>query len=277
MRRFAATIRDSGGFDFDYQAVLNRATALGYTLPNAAQQVKENALMVAIKAAFGVTSSKSISNIASVPILQMLMFATNGDSDYTTISWRNPSNSARQATKVNSPSFTALSGFNRSTTGYLNSRVSTGEYNQQDVTYVTRAFVNAGEDASVTMGAANDNNLGATNGGIFHQPRNIANNTTSRTSSTGVLSQANSDSRNRIWTARSGGTIYQAINNATWGTSSQTFTSVSTKDIFLLRVNGAGTSEFGSTRGISLYIQFTKLLTQTEKDNIDTALANYLS
>jgi hypothetical protein len=33
------------GFDADYQAVLNRAIALGYNLPLASQQIKQNQLV----------------------------------------------------------------------------------------------------------------------------------------------------------------------------------------------------------------------------------------
>jgi len=35
-----------GGFDADYQAVLNYATTQGYSLPSASQQTKQNKLLV---------------------------------------------------------------------------------------------------------------------------------------------------------------------------------------------------------------------------------------
>ena len=38
------------GFDTDYQAVLNRATTLGYTLPSAPQQILQNQLVLDLKA-----------------------------------------------------------------------------------------------------------------------------------------------------------------------------------------------------------------------------------
>ena len=37
-------------FDPDYQAVLDRGTTLGYTLPSSAQQILQNAVVVSLKA-----------------------------------------------------------------------------------------------------------------------------------------------------------------------------------------------------------------------------------
>jgi hypothetical protein len=37
--------------DTDYQAVLTKATSLGYTLPSASQQAKQNTLVLALKSA----------------------------------------------------------------------------------------------------------------------------------------------------------------------------------------------------------------------------------
>ena len=38
-----------GGFDADYQAVLNYATSQGYTLPSASQQILQNQLVLDLK------------------------------------------------------------------------------------------------------------------------------------------------------------------------------------------------------------------------------------
>jgi hypothetical protein len=37
-------------FDTDYQAILSRATTLGYTLPSVSQRIKQNALVLSLKA-----------------------------------------------------------------------------------------------------------------------------------------------------------------------------------------------------------------------------------
>lgn len=103
----AATLRlrgTSDGFvsttplDADYQAVLDRASTLGYNAPNASQQTLQNTLVEDLKTA-GIWSKLDV----------FYVFATNGDSDYATLNWKSPS--SFQATKVNSPTFTENQGF----------------------------------------------------------------------------------------------------------------------------------------------------------------------
>ena len=86
------------GFDADYQAVLDYGTAQGYTAPSAAQQTLQNTLVTDLKTA-GVWDKLDV----------FYVFATDGDSDYATLNWKAPS--SHQVTKVNSPTFTADSGF----------------------------------------------------------------------------------------------------------------------------------------------------------------------
>ena len=98
----------SGGFDTDYQAVLDRSTALGYTAPSASQQTLQNTLVEDLKTA-GVWDKLDV----------FYVFATDGDSDFATLNWKAPS--SHQVTKVNSPTFTADSGFTGDgTSAYLN-------------------------------------------------------------------------------------------------------------------------------------------------------------
>lgn len=95
-------------FTAEYQAILNRATALGYTKPSAAQQIKQNNLIVNLKAA-------GIWNLLDV----FYVFATDGSSDFATLNWINPS--LFQCSKVNSPTFTSNKGFKgNGTTSYIN-------------------------------------------------------------------------------------------------------------------------------------------------------------
>jgi hypothetical protein len=94
--------------DADYQAVLDRSTALGYTAPSAAQQTLQNTLVEDLKTA-GVWDKLDV----------FYVFATDGDSDYATLNWKAPS--SFQATKTNSPTFTADSGFaGNGSSSYLN-------------------------------------------------------------------------------------------------------------------------------------------------------------
>jgi len=100
-------------FDASYQAVLDRGTALGYTLPSPAQQIKQNQLVVDLKAA-GIWSLLDV----------FYVFATDGDSDFATLNWINPAQF--QSSKVNSPTFTTNSGFNgNGTTSYINTNYAT--------------------------------------------------------------------------------------------------------------------------------------------------------
>ena len=87
-----------GGFDADYQAVLDRSASLGYTAPSASQQTLQNTLVADLKTA-GVWDKLDL----------FYVFATDGDSDYATLNWKTPA--SYQGTKVNSPTFTTNGGF----------------------------------------------------------------------------------------------------------------------------------------------------------------------
>jgi hypothetical protein len=78
--------------------VLDRATVLGYTLPSVGQQVKQNQLVLDLKAA-GVWAKLDV----------MYVFATDGSSDFATLNWKNPS--AHQCAVVGTLNFTTNSGF----------------------------------------------------------------------------------------------------------------------------------------------------------------------
>jgi hypothetical protein len=93
-------------FDTDYQAVLNYATSQSYTLPSASQQVKQNQLVLDLKAG-GIWSKLDTFGV----------FATDGSSDFALIDWKRLS----QYTAVNSPTFTTNQGFQgNGTSSYIN-------------------------------------------------------------------------------------------------------------------------------------------------------------
>lgn len=89
-------VQSSGGFDVDYQAILNYATTQGYTLPSSSQRVKQNKLLVDLKAA-GVWNKLDT----------LAIFATDGNSDFALIDWKRLS----QYTAINSPTFISNGGF----------------------------------------------------------------------------------------------------------------------------------------------------------------------
>lgn len=88
----------AGGFDADYQAILDYATTQGYTLPSASQQALQNQLVVDLKSA-GIWSKLDIFYVC----------ATDANSDFASINWKNPNNF--EIIEVNSPTFTTNEGF----------------------------------------------------------------------------------------------------------------------------------------------------------------------
>lgn len=65
--------------DADYQSVLNRSTALGYTAPSASQQTLQNTLVTDLKTA-GVWDKLDM----------LFVFANDGSEEYSLIDWKNP-------------------------------------------------------------------------------------------------------------------------------------------------------------------------------------------
>jgi hypothetical protein len=84
-------------YDPDYQAILNRATTLGYTLPSASVQAKQNTLLTSMKAD-GVWAKLDV----------FYVFAQDGGADFGTLNWKNPN--ANQSTLVNTPTFVSNGG-----------------------------------------------------------------------------------------------------------------------------------------------------------------------
>ena len=85
-----------GGFDSDYQSVLNYATTQGYTLPSETQQILQNNLVLDLKSAGIWAKLDSFS-----------VFATDGNSDFALVDWVR----LTTQTAFNSPAFTPNLGF----------------------------------------------------------------------------------------------------------------------------------------------------------------------
>lgn len=96
----------------EYQAILDRATALGYTHPSAAQKTKQNQLIVDLKAA-GIWTLLDT----------FYVFRTDGDASFALLNWKSPS--TFEISRVASCTFTSGQGFNgNGTTMYLNTNFS---------------------------------------------------------------------------------------------------------------------------------------------------------
>ena len=84
--------------DADYQAVLDRATDLGYTPPTTSQQTLQNTLVADLKSA-GIWDKLDL----------FYIWATDGDVDFAGLNWITPS--SFEITRINSPNFTTNVGF----------------------------------------------------------------------------------------------------------------------------------------------------------------------
>jgi hypothetical protein len=94
--------------DPDYQAVLDRAVFLGYSVPSESQQIKQGNL---------ITSLKSVGIWAKLDVFYN--FANNGGADFGRLNWKNPS--LYESTLVNTVPFTINEGFEgNASNSYLN-------------------------------------------------------------------------------------------------------------------------------------------------------------
>jgi hypothetical protein len=98
------SIPSGTSFDSDYQAILDKAVSLGYTLPSSNTQTLQNTLLTSLKTD-GVWDKLDIFYVFAVD---------NNASEFTTINWKNPNalvNTPTQSTLINAPAFTNKAGF----------------------------------------------------------------------------------------------------------------------------------------------------------------------
>ena len=122
-----------GGFDPDYQAILDYATAQGFILPSAQEQIIANQFMIELKAA----SSSGLVGYGMIKV-----YATNinyGGSipallDYTGINWANAG--SNQSTRINTITQALKEGYSSDgTTSYINENILADAVSQDDVFY----------------------------------------------------------------------------------------------------------------------------------------------
>ncbi len=122
----------SGGYTSEYQAILTKATSLGYTLPSPANQIKQNAFMQALKTA-GILSH--------LDCLRVYKYSNN--ISFAGIDWIDPTRTV--STNVNTPSLDDAKGiFGNGTTSYVNLNATPSlltKFTQNDASY----FVYAGD------------------------------------------------------------------------------------------------------------------------------------
>lgn len=225
--RFAA-------YDADYQSVLNMATALGYTLPSAAHQIKGNQFVLDLKS-YGIWTLLDV----------LYPFATSGDSDFATLNWISPT--TYQATKVNSPTFTSSVGFNgNGSTSYLNTTFAPSagvNYTLNDASFFAYCGTDAAQDNRQLVGAWAAG--GVTTAAVQLNPRNATDLGGTRVNQT-TGGGNNSTNTNAIGFYHITRTASNARANYKNGTQLDTFTSASSsrppQSIYLGAANQAGSA-----------------------------------
>jgi len=117
-------------FETEYQAVLDRGTALGYTLPSYSQQILQNKLLVDLKNADVWAKLDVFYN-----------FANDGSAEFGTLNWKSPT--TRQCTFLTSPlNFISNQGIQGTGLGYIstNFNPTLGGPNQYTLNDASRYF-----------------------------------------------------------------------------------------------------------------------------------------
>lgn len=213
-------------FTTEYKAVLDRGTALSYTLPTTTTQQKQNKLLKSMKAD-GVWAKLDVFYVFAVD---------NNASAFATLNWKNPS--ANQSTLVSSPTFVNNGGFQgNGTSSYINTNFNPAtqgvNYTLNDASryffshaIVTGRFdgVDATNSNSITRGNVTSHRINSgttgTLSGMFDYTTAVNTKSIHRTSSTSV-------------------TLY---NSTTGSTFIQASTSVLSVNQFILK----GFTTFGS-------------------------------
>lgn len=128
-------------FDVDYRAVLDRGTALSYTLPTLAQQKLQNKLLMDMKAD-GVWAKLDV----------FYNFANNGSQEFGTLNWKSPT--TRQSTLIGTPNFISNQGFQGTGTSYIdtnfNPTIGTNNYVQNNASRYIYMYT-AGVSSNVSL------------------------------------------------------------------------------------------------------------------------------
>jgi hypothetical protein len=231
------------GFSAEYQAVLDRATALGYTQPSPDQKAKQNKLVQSLKDA-------GIWDLLDV----FYVFATDGDSDFATLNWKAPS--ANQATKVNTPTFTSNQGFTgNGTSSYLNTNFTPST---QGVNYTTNAasfFLH--ENTNVASNGTNSVYSDTSANALLITPRSSVNEFRAalNSSAQAVIAGSVTDSQGLHLMNRTTSAVIQGYKNGIQiggGDIALTASGRPSLSLFLLARNSNGTVDFPRPAQISM-------------------------
>lgn len=243
------------GYDADYQSILDYATTQGYTFPSAGQQIKQNKLLVDLKAA-GIWSKLDT----------FAVFATDGSSDFALIDWKR----LMQYTAVNSPTFTTNIGFQgngtssyidlnyTSTTNWVNAsqnNTSVFAYNFSDVFPSTQILIGSLNTSSLVMDPRNSSNIAGIR--IYNNP---------------TVATANSNGSGFFLGSRISSSTVNFYRNGSLLISNTSSTSLSiTTPTYCLRLGNTYTLARPSILGIGASIS------AGENTNLNNAISTYIS
>jgi hypothetical protein len=240
-----------GGFDADYQAILDYATTQSYTLPSASQQILQNQLVLDLKAG-GIWSKLDT----------FAIFATDGSSDFALIDWKRLS----LYTAFNSPTFTANEGFQgNGTSSYIDMNYTTNtnwvNVSQNNVCLFTNNLINT--TLSLVVGSATTY--------LQMTLRNASNNISTRFHSTTLGTITSLGAVGRLYNTRNNSSNYDIYFNGNFEGTASTTTSLVTTSLFLFRQ----ASTYFSTQ--TSYVGYGAYLDATEIGNLDNSLNTYLT
>jgi hypothetical protein len=246
-------------FNSDYQAILDRATVLGYTLPSVGQQTKQNQLVLDLKAD------------GAWDLLDVLyIYLNDGSGGFGTLNWKSPT--LYQTTLVNSPTFTSNIGFNgNGTTSYLNlnwNPATNGiNYTLNSACFFAYVYDDQGlNDLSGSLSGSN---------GIFLRPKNPTNTTANRINDGGNMTVASTNSIGLHSMARTGSTARAFYKNGvSGGSDSQVSTAIPSLNLFLGAYSNGGTPALFNTRQWSCFGAGSGSINQV---NLYSILNAYLS
>lgn len=228
-------------FDPDYQAIISKAIALGYTLPSRAQQIKQNAYLMALKHS-GIWNQLDI----------FYVFTNDGSKEFATLNWKNPNQF--QCTLVNNPTWSASSGFTgNGTSSYIDTNwipSSNGSnYTANDGSAFYYEYANAATSSAQSFGAGTTNSVTQA---LRINPRNGADQFTYQVNDSTSIGDVTSvtDARGFHHVGRTAsGTRRYFKNGTSVNTSSATSVGRPTNSIYLLamHVNSGATNHRAST------------------------------
>jgi hypothetical protein len=243
-------------YDADYQAVLNKAISESFTLPDDAEKLKQNQLVIDLKTAGAWEKADTI-----------FVLATGSNQNFARIDWRNPTH---LATLVNSPTFVTKKGFQGGGTSYINTNFNPFtegiKYKQNNASrYI---FMDTASSTGALDGCATVNTNRMIRSNVSTQTINQG--STSLTG--GTFNFTNVKGMKSIH--RTSDTNVELFNDTTRESRTATSSTMVNQNQFILRSGSDVTPIYGA-HTISFYMMGESMI--SENDNTITAVNTYLN